>query len=114
MNMGMQKDVLAILELVDIYVNPLRQGGGTSGLEAMYKCKPAVSINFGDVAAVIGKDFCVNDFNEMKSIIIKYKNDRKFYVEMSKKAKEVADDLMDSKKYFTKLCDDLTNNKLFK
>ncbi|WP_294376388.1 glycosyltransferase [uncultured Clostridium sp.] len=113
LNLGYQKDVLGILELIDIYLNPKRLGGGTSGLEALYKEKPVVSLNYGDVAAVIGKEFCVNSFYDMKKLVLKYKNDKEFYGVMGKKGLCVAKDLMDTEKYFVQLYNDIIGSDLF-
>lgn len=113
-NLGYQKDVLGVLDLIDLYLNPKRLGGGTSGLEALYKNKPVISLNYGDVAAVVGKDFFVDDFEEMKKMIIKYKNDEKFYKVMSEKGRIVAKDLMNTKKHFSKLYENIITSELFR
>ena len=98
--LGFQKDILAILEICDLYVNPKRKGGGTSVIEAMYKSLPAISINYGDVALGAGEDFCVNNYAEMSETITKYITDKSFYNEMSIKAKSRADYMLDSKSAF--------------
>ena len=113
-NMGFQEDVLAILEVADLYVNPKRLGGGTSGLEALYKGKPSISLDYGDVAAVIGQEFCVENFEVMKEYIIRYKNDKEYYLKMSRKGIERAKYMMDSKKHFVKLYNDVVKSRLFK
>ena len=41
--LGVQEDVLALLECCDFYINPRRIGGGTSVAEALYKKVPVVS-----------------------------------------------------------------------
>ena len=98
--LGMQNDVLAILDLCDLYVNPKRKGGGTSVIEAMYKSIPAISINYGDVALGAGGVFCVDTYEEMKQCIMKYMTDREFYDDMSMKAKARADYMLDSDSAF--------------
>lgn len=98
---GMQDDVLAILDNVDLYVNPDRTGGGTSVIEAMYKGVPAVTLNHGDVALGAGEDFCVDSYAEMTEKIRKYMQDKEYYAMMSRKAKERADYMLDSDNAFT-------------
>lgn len=88
--LGMQDDVLAILDLCDLYVNPKRVGGGSSVVEAMYKGCPAVSLNFGDVALGAGEEFCVESYEEMQKQILRYMTDKQYYEEMSEKAKKRA------------------------
>ena len=84
--LGYVTDILAMLECCDLYVNPPRLGGGFSVAEAFSKGIPGVSLNYGDVAAAAGSEFCVNNLDEMRLIIEKYMDDKDFYQEMSKKA----------------------------
>lgn len=101
--LGMQSDVLAILECCDLYVNPKRLGGGTSVIEAMYKGLPVVTLNYGDVSLGAGADFCVSDYEEMNKTISHYMTDTKYYAEMSQKAKKRAEFMLDSKQAFAEL-----------
>lgn len=113
-NLGYQKDVLGVLDLIDLYLNPKRLGGGTSGLEALYKGKPVISLDYGDVAAVVGKDFVVDDFNEMIILIDKYMLNTEFYDNMSKKGENIASDLMNTEKYFSILYEKIKTSELFR
>ena len=99
--LGLQNDVLAILDNVDLYVNPDRTGGGTSVIEAMYKAIPVVTLDHGDVALGAGEDFCVKSYSEMQDKIFDYMNDLVYYNEMSNKAKERADYMLDGVGAFT-------------
>ena len=94
---GYQDDILAINELIDLYINPRRLGGGFSIAEAFFKGKPGITINYGDVAAAAGPDFCVESYQEMVSLIIKYMNDDVFYSDMAKKGLERVNELTDSR-----------------
>lgn len=105
-NLGMQEDVLAILEHCDLYVNPERKGGGTSVIEAMYKGCPAVTLRGGDVAIGAGEDFCVDSYEDMKTIIKQYMSDKQFYETMSGKAKERAEYMLDSDSAFVEIISD--------
>ena len=73
-----------------MYVNPKRLGGGFSVIEAFAKGVPGVYLSIGDVNVAGGKEFSVNDFDEMTQMIEKYKNDREFYRLMSDKARKRA------------------------
>ena len=67
----MQNDLSTIYKVCDLYINPLRRGGGTSAVEAMYNKLPVVSINYGDVALNTGDEFCVSSYVEMEQTILK-------------------------------------------
>lgn len=111
--LGFQEDVLACIDLTDIYLNPKRQGGGTSAVECMFKGKPALSLNHGDVSMLVNEEFLVNDYNEMIELTLKLKNDNNFYKQMADKAREKSKDLMDTKKYFTKAYEDIISSTIF-
>lgn len=81
-------DVVGMIELSDLYVNPKRLGGGFSVIEAFHAGIPVVSIKYGDVATAAEEEFCVEDYNTMVNVINKYKSDKSFYIEMVNKGKE--------------------------
>ena len=84
---GYFDDILSLMEVCDLYVNPRRLGGGFSIIEAFHEGKPGVTVNFGDIAVAAGKDFCVRDYKEMAEVIKRYIEDRDFYQAMVEKAK---------------------------
>lgn len=102
-NLGFQDDIMAVLDCCDLYVNPIRTGGGTSAAEAMWKGIPVVTFPVGDVGLGASEQFYVNNYDEMKKTIIKYSKDKKFYEEMSLKAKDRASELTDTSKEFGKI-----------
>lgn len=112
-NLGLQEDVLAVNECCDLYVNPKRVGGGTSVAEALFKGVPVVTIDFGDGALGAGKEFVVSDYDEMYEKIIKYASDKEFYEIMSKKARERAKCLTDSKSQFVKIVETMEKSERF-
>lgn len=83
---GYCNDMLALMEICDLYVNPDRVGGGFSVIEAFYKGKPGVYLEKGDVFAAGGENFAVDTLDNMYDMILKYKNDNDYYYTMSKKA----------------------------
>lgn len=101
--LGFCTDVIAISEVCDLYVNPTRKGGGTSVQEAMIKGKPAVSVLYGDVATNIGEEFCVNAYEEMEQVILRYASDPDYYHEMSEKGLLRMEKLTDTKGEFIKI-----------
>ncbi len=98
--LGFMADVLAVNECCDLYLNPIRNGGGTSVVEAFYKGLPAVTCPVGDVFLGAGDNFTVENYEEMERITLKYATDKVFYQEQSQKAKERARYLMDSEGIF--------------
>jgi len=112
--LGFQSDMLAVCDVCDLYINPLRSGGGTSSVEAMYKGVPVVTINYGDVALAVGNDFTVETYEEMSNKIIRYASDQIFYNCMSEKAKIRAKLLMDTDTNIKDLINKVISNPLFK
>lgn len=96
---GVVKDILSVIEHFDLYVNPIRRGGGTSVIEAMYKKIPAVTVDYGDV----GDQFCCKNYDEMVPIIKEYITNKKFYEAQAKLAGELADEYLDSFKEFARI-----------
>ncbi|WP_276353626.1 glycosyltransferase [Cohnella caldifontis] len=96
-NLGFQEDVLAILDLCDIYCNPKRGGGGTSVVEAMFKGLPAVTLPVGDVSTSVPDEFRVDSFDQMRDRIIQYVTDSQHYDQMSSLARETAEALMNTR-----------------
>ncbi|HBI62957.1 MAG TPA: hypothetical protein DDY31_17435, partial [Lachnospiraceae bacterium] len=87
---GYCDDMLALMEICDLYVNPERLGGGFSIIEAFEKGVPGVYLRTGDVYTAGGEEFSVRDFDEMKQMIVKYKENKEFYQMMSEKARQRA------------------------
>lgn len=94
---GYCDDILALMEICDLYVNPDRLGGGFSVIEAFAKGKPGVYLKSGDVYTAGGEDFAVGSFSEMAGQILKYKDNKDYYNTMSGLAKERAKLMTSSK-----------------
>ncbi|MCI7129064.1 MAG: glycosyltransferase [Lachnospiraceae bacterium] len=101
--LGFCSDILSRLEVCDLYVNPIRKGGGTSCVEAMFMGIPVVSVNYGDVAINAGEEFCVEDYTEMSEMILKYYSDKEFYHIKSLHARERANVLLDTDREFVRI-----------
>lgn len=104
--LGFCRDILSRMEQFDLYVNPVRRGGGGSAVEAMIKGIPVVSTNYGDVAEVVGSEFCCDNYDEMQQLIQKYKTDSDFYIAQSQKAKALADLYLNSDDEFSHIIDE--------
>ena len=102
-NVGFAKDILSVVEQFDLYVNPIRRGGGTSVVEAMSKGLPVVTVDYGDVAGIVGEDFCCKDYEAMQREILAYMIDTDKYNAMSVRATELAGEYLDSEKEFARI-----------
>lgn len=110
---GYCNDILALMEICDLYVNPKRLGGGFSIIEAFHEGKPGVTIDYGDIATAAGKLFTVNDYQEMTEIIKKYMDDKEFYQLMSEKATARVKILTDAASAMINIIDKIQNSPLF-
>lgn len=104
--LGLTQDILAWIEPCDLYINPYRKGGGTSGVEAVYQGIPVVTTPYGDVATNVGSDFWTESYETMPELIQKYKNDKSFYQEMSVRAKHRAEILLDTAGEFKRIIEE--------
>ena len=112
--LGFQSDILACIDLVDIYMNPRRQGGGSSAVECMYKEKTALSLNYGDVSQLVDKEFLDDTYEGSIKKILKCKDDSEYYSRLKKKAKVRAQDLIDTKRYFIEAYNQIISSSIFK
>lgn len=98
--LGKQMDALAVLDCCNLYVNPKRNGGGSSVSEALYKGLPAITLPVGDVSVAAGDEFCVPDYEAMERQILRYAAEPEYYRQMAQRAKERAEQLLDSSQSF--------------
>lgn len=94
---GYCEDIQALMEICDLYVNPVRLGGGFSVIEAFAKGVPGVYTRYGDVYVSGGEAFAVEDIDTMYERIRKYKEDVTYYQNMAEKAKDRAKLMTSSK-----------------
>ena len=55
-----------LYSIVDLYINPKRQGGGTSAAHAMAAGLPIYSLDYGDVSKILNKKEVFSNYYEMK------------------------------------------------
>ena len=112
-NLGFQSDAMAVYELCDIYLNPKRLGGGTSGAEALYKGVPVLTHDYGDVAIGVGEEFHVRDYDAMYEEAVQLAQDKDYYQKKSQKAIERARALTDGETEFVRIIREMENRESF-
>ena len=105
--MGYQRELTEIIGMADLFLNPPRNGGGTSALIALYAGVPVVTLPDGDVAGNVGKDFICRDRQEMISTIKRYLTDKEFYQKQKEIGLEYTNKVADFGAYMRKLIDDV-------
>lgn len=75
---GKIKNAIDLIAGCHFMLNPKRQGGGTSAIEALSLGVPVLTEAYGDVYQYIGDDFVFSSDNERLAFIQRYLTDAKF------------------------------------
>lgn len=108
-------DLLGIYKIMDLYINPKRQGGGYSAAMAIAAGLPVVTCDYGDVAYHVGKDFVVSDYEEMKQEILCCVTNPEYKKEKFRQARKHAECMTEDNMYqvmeenMNKLIDEVLN-----
>ncbi|OON98146.1 MAG: hypothetical protein ATN36_01295 [Epulopiscium sp. Nele67-Bin005] len=94
--LGMQDNLKEVFPICDLYINPIRRGGGTSAVEALSEGVPVVTFGNCDVAFACGSDFVCEDEEQYIEKVIKYRTDKSFYEEQKQNALRRANTLFDT------------------
>lgn len=103
---GFVDNTLNYLDLCDLYINPIRRGGGTSCVEAMSLGIPVITTSYGDVAINAGESFQTDSYDTMVARLDKYIHEPKLYQEHSQLAKKRASTLLNAEASFVKVITD--------
>jgi glycosyltransferase involved in cell wall biosynthesis len=85
--LGHQKDILAVYDCCDAYLNPPRGGGGSSAAFALAVGLPVFTRSGGDVANIVGNQFIFRSLSEVKNFVEKSLVDHEHRQQWAKKAK---------------------------
>ncbi len=77
-NGGFSDDLASVCLMADVYLNPKRQGGGTSSQTAILNNLPIVTLDYGHISAVVPKDRRWGDWNGYYNYVVNLYNDRDF------------------------------------
>ncbi len=98
---GFQSDLVSVISIADLYLNPPRKGGGTSALIALYAGVPVITFPNCDVAGNVGDKYICNNIEELFILIDKYLNDREFYNNQKEYGIRYTHQLLDTKASLT-------------
>jgi len=65
-------EIKQIIGLADLFLNPPRQGGGTTAQYAMKEQVPVLTLPEGDVAGIVGKHFFCDSLGQMPDYVRRY------------------------------------------
>lgn len=85
--LGYQKDLVDVLAIMDLFINPKRKGAGGGASRALSVGVPVITLDFCDVANATGKEYICNDYKEMLQLVDRYCHDEEFYKKQSELAK---------------------------
>lgn len=87
---GYERDLIAFYQICDVYVNPMRKGGGLSIAWAMHEGLPVAMIKYlSDGLAWIGEEnVCDGSMEELGHYILALSQDRKLFAAESDKMKK--------------------------
>jgi glycosyltransferase involved in cell wall biosynthesis len=80
-NLGFQDDLPGVCKMADVFLNPYREGGGTSSQTAILNGLPIVTLNHGHISAVVPKALRQPDWQSYLDFAIALKADPKLYMD---------------------------------
>ncbi len=76
--LGVQKNFKETIAIGDIFLNPPRLGGGSSGYFAIMEEVPVITLDHCDVQGNVGMDFVCESMEQMPALVWKYYKDAQF------------------------------------
>lgn len=97
-----QEDLLAVMNIMDIYLNPIRKGGGISATYALFQGVPVLTLRNGDVALYVDNNEICDDLNEMYNEVKELLESKEKYHKWSEKVRIRQEDINNSLVYETR------------
>ncbi|GAA4654151.1 hypothetical protein GCM10023142_12890 [Anaerocolumna aminovalerica] len=85
--LGYQEDLVDVLSIMDLFINPKRKGAGGGASRALSVGVPVITTDYCDAAYTVGKDFICSDYDQMLELVDRYCHDKEFYNNQSALAK---------------------------
>lgn len=77
--LGYQTELVDVMRMMDLFVNPPRKGGGGGAECALQAGVPVATLANNDVANAVNEASCCYDLSELKALILRYREDKDFY-----------------------------------
>jgi hypothetical protein len=94
--LGLRSDIQSIYPLCNVYLNPKRRGGATSGAEALLEGLPVITLPYGDVYYQLWLDQAFGTTEEIIYYLKRCICDQQFYWEEKCRAKRIGEKLFDT------------------
>lgn len=99
------KDLLAIYDLCDCFINPPRKGGGSSAYYATRKGLPVIGLNSGDCRSFVVDPTAFNSLEDYQPFLEKMTREAGFYTDCQTKSKSITDAFLSYDKFITHILD---------
>ena len=90
------------MSIAQLFLNPVRQGGGAGADVAVRNKIPVVTLPNCDVASIAGESFCCEKLREFPEIVSRYCHNQKFYDKQKMECEKVYEEY--DKKDFATEC----------
>ena len=87
---GYRKNLIQAVGLSDLFLNPIRQGGGYGGIAAIKSSIPIITTDKGDIAAYLTSKFKVEDYIQMGEFVNNIINNKALYMDLVKEIKNIS------------------------
>ncbi len=108
--LGFRHEVIAILERCDLYLNPLRAGGGSSVAHALGCGLPVVTFDEGDGAFAAGDGFAVRSRAEYVARVRRWCEDATAFADARERAARRWEEISDRRASMTELLETLNRD----
>jgi hypothetical protein len=102
-NLGFQDNLAGVCKMADVFLNPYRQGGGTSSQTAILNGLPIVTFDYGHISAVVPKELRHLDWNSYLDFAKGLKQRPDFYLEWQQKLEAHFVEHLDTKTQVSKI-----------
>jgi hypothetical protein len=107
LNLGFQDNLAGVCEMADVFLNPYRQGGGTSSQTAILNGLPIVTCDYGHISAVVPEELRQPNWPAYKEFAQALKLRPTFYAEWQNKLKIHFIEHLDTKAQVAKIYEKL-------
>ncbi|ONI43648.1 hypothetical protein AN641_09450 [Candidatus Epulonipiscioides gigas] len=111
---GNVPNLLEVYPICNLFLNPIRPGGGTSAVEALVSGIPVVTLSDCDVAYACGSKFTCQNEAEYIETVNRYIIDKSFYIDQSIYARTHGQELLDTETALRKMLYEIKKRSIFK